>query len=190
MMVQNSHLSVFKVLIFLCEFWCPPPHINVRTRIYRKHILHIVGKLNTNDTVAMHFQTDREIAFNRKDIVEVDDVIVSACDYEPIVSRKLNTSYLRRVPIFILFYQHKGLECSPVRWSLVHQKSIILGNSKQSSIVTELSTVYISLEIELCNNEVPFQVEDDSVAGKIYGNEKNSIRTGFYDANLIMGLEG
>ena len=51
-----------------------------------------------------------------------------------------------------------------MRWSLVHEKSVILGNSEESTIVAELSTVYISFEIELCNDKVPFQVEHYSIA--------------------------
>ena len=137
----------------------------------------------------MNFQTDGKVAFDGEDIVEVDNVVVPTGDDEPVVSCKLDTSDFRGVSIFILFYQHEWFECSPVGRSLIHAKSIILGNGKQPSIIAELSTVYVSFEIELSHDEVAFQIEDNSIACQINGNQQHSIWAAFDDANLVMGLE-
>ena len=132
-------------------------------------------KSSANNFVSVSFQSNWEVSFNWKQIVQENNVVLATCDQESTIRGKINIADVSTVSSFVLFYKNQRLETSIETTALVHRKTLLLTNCQHFSIRTENSPSHRSFKVELSDYKVPLQVEYSRVTWKVNGYKGGSI---------------
>lgn len=101
----------------------------------------------------MDLETDSDITFDREQVVNPDNVVLTCSKEESIVGGKSNAGNVRRMTVLVFFDQNERLEGSEQTWSTIDNETVILSDGKQFAVLTELSCDDHTFEVKLCNGE-------------------------------------
>ena len=104
-MISFSFSGLNKILILLGSVLNPFPNKKIAARINGIERVHIMRESCADYFVVMHFESDCNISFDRKQIVDKNYVVLATCHQETTVGRKVNVSNIATVTSLVLFYQ-------------------------------------------------------------------------------------
>lgn len=99
----------------------------------------------------MDLETDSDITFDREQVVDPDNVVLTCSKKESIVGREPNAGNIRGMTVLVFFDQNERFKGSVMTWSTVDYETVILSDGKQFAVLTELGCDDDTLEVKLCN---------------------------------------